>query len=246
MKPKFRIMKKIPLLFFFLLSITLFGQEEVTWDYPVKPGSVEWKRLKNQKEKLEICQIPEDILLNIPTNELMELCFNYPLIYDILAFNSTQMGINELKKNFDGFNALLQRNDVANLLIKRYTDIQPREYDKNWTKIQKGYYSLEIIAMELFLSQNEIIDKMTLPQKQSLVKELLKKMEEKDNKELYGRTSLISIGFTLSRIMQNSGFQWKQINTEAYTGIEEFIKYGNFNNVQILPYVVSNAKEFIK
>ena len=215
-------------------------------DFPVKPGTNEWKALKNQKEKLDACQVPNDILKDISTSELMKLCFNYPLVYDVLAFSSTQTGMNEFKKNFNGLNEFVQRKDAADLLIKRYSDIQPRGYDKNWTNIQKGYYSLEIFAIELFLSQIEIIDKMTLSQKQNLVRELLKKLEEKEDKELYGRTSQMSIGFTLSRVLQNSGFRWKQLNAETKADIERFTEHGNFQNVQILPYIVSNAKEFIK
>ncbi|MBW6536520.1 MAG: hypothetical protein K0B11_16030 [Mariniphaga sp.] len=241
-------MRKICILFLIIVFPTFsFAQnDEVTWDYPVKPGSEEWKALKNQKEKLEVCQIPEDILQDIPTNKLMELCFNYPLIYDILAFNSTQTGMNEFRRNFNGLNEFVQREDASDLLIRRYSDVQPRGYDKNWTNIQKGYYSLEIIAIELFLSQNEIIDKMTLSQKQDLVRELLKKLEEKEDKELYGKTSQMSIGFALSRILQNSGFQWNQIYAETKTEIERFIEYGNFRDVKILPYIVSSSKEFLK
>lgn len=134
-------MRKICILLLIIVFPTIsFAQNgEVTWDFPVKPGSEEWKALKNQREKLDVCQIPEIILKDISTINLMKLCFSYPLIYDVLAFSSTQTGINELKKNFNGFNEFLQRDDAANLLIDKYQVIQPREYDKNWNDIQKGY-----------------------------------------------------------------------------------------------------------
>lgn len=229
------------------LPVLSIAQQEVAWDYPVKPGSEEWKTLKTQKEKLEICQIPENILKNIPTEELMELCFSYPLIYDVMAFNSTQRGIDEFKNNFNGFNEFVQRKTAADLLIKRYSDIQPRGYDKNWTDVQKGYYSLQIIVTELFLSQNEIINKMTLGQKQGLARELLKKLEEKkDDKELYGKTSQMSIGFALSRILQSSGHQWKKLDEDTKSNIVRFTEHGSFQDVKILPYIVSSSKEFLK
>ncbi len=238
--------KGIIIFFFIAVPLTSFAQEKVTWDYPVKPGSEEWKALKNQKEKLDICQIPESILENISTISLLNLCFSYPLVYDVLAFNSIQTGMNEFKKNFNGINEFLQRKDAANLLVEKYSKIQPRGYDKNWNDIQKGYYSLEISIIELFLSQDEIINKMTLTEKQDLIKELLKKLEEKEDKELYGIISQMSIVFTLSRILRNLGFRWEQLNEEIESDILKFTEYGSFQDVKILPYIVSSSKEFSK
>lgn len=212
----------------------------------MKPGSEEWKALKNQREKLDACQIPDEILKSIPMTELMELCFNYPLIYDILAFNSTQDGIDQFKKNFNGFNEFIQHKEAADLLMERYSNLQPRGYNKNWTDIEKGYFSLNLIATELFLSQNEIISKLSTFKKKELVKELIKKLEEKDYKKLYGRLSQMSIGYTLARVMQNAGYNLRETDTTTRNEIENFMEYGNLQNIQILPYILSNAKEFIK
>lgn len=239
-------MKKIIVLLLLAIPIISFAQEKVTWDFPVKPGTNEWKALKNQKEKLDACQIPDDILKDIPTSELMELSFTYPLIYDILAFNSAQAGIDQFKKKFNGFSEFLQHEEAADLLMERYSNIQPRGYSKNWTEIEKGYYSLELIAMELFLSQNEIISKLSTLEKKKLVKELIKKLEEKDDKELYGRLSQMSIGFTLARVIQNAEYNLRETDTKTRNEIESFTEYGNLQNIQILPYLLSNAKEFIK
>ena len=40
-------------------------QSEVDWDYPIKPGSMEWKKLKNSYKKIKACQIPDEILSNL-------------------------------------------------------------------------------------------------------------------------------------------------------------------------------------
>ncbi len=237
--------KQLLFLVFFIPAIS-FAQEKVTWDFPVKPGSNEWKELKNQKEKLDVCQIPDEVLKNIPTDELMELCFDYPLIYDILAFNSTQAGIDQFRKNFNGFSEFIQREEAPGLLMERYSNLQPRGYNKNWTNIEKGYFSLELIAAELFLSQNEIISKLSTSKKKGLVKELIKKLEEKDDKELYGGLSKMSIGFALARVMQSAGYNLKGIDDKTRNEIESFTGYGNLQNIQILSYIFSNAKEFIK
>lgn len=56
-----------------LCPVFIFGQ---TWDYPVKPGTEEWKKLKTGKEKNEACQIPENVLKKISSHELAYLLYN--------------------------------------------------------------------------------------------------------------------------------------------------------------------------
>ncbi|MDP3432115.1 MAG: hypothetical protein Q8T04_03985 [Bacteroidota bacterium] len=238
-------MKKIILYLLITIPIFSFAQnEKVTWDYPVKSGSEEWKTLKNQKEKLAICQIPEEILKNISTLELMEICFKYPLIYDALTFHTIQFGMDQLRINFNGFDELMKRDNIADLLIYRYSNFHPKGYNKNWTDIQKGYFSLEIIVTEIFLSQDDVISKMTLPQKKELVQLLLLKQAEKEDKEIYDRMSHISIGFALAKILRSSGFSMEKYTKETKADIEAFSTHGNFQNTQILPYLLESAKEF--
>lgn len=83
---------KFRLLISALLLITgsnLFSQE-VTWDFPVKPGTAEWKSLKDRYEQMKACQIPDDVLPSLSTEQMIELCLSYPLLIDILAFNNIE------------------------------------------------------------------------------------------------------------------------------------------------------------
>ena len=50
---------------------------------------------------VDACQIPESILQNISTNDLMTLCLRHPLLFDVFAFNDMNDG---LKKLFADFN----------------------------------------------------------------------------------------------------------------------------------------------
>jgi hypothetical protein len=50
---------------YFALFITLFfsssaQQISSVYNFPIKPGTEEWKALKTHKEMLEVCQIPEN------------------------------------------------------------------------------------------------------------------------------------------------------------------------------------------
>lgn len=238
-------MKLLMALILFVPIIAFSQLEQPKWDYPVKPGSEEWKELKNQKERVAICQIPDEILQHISTSELMEICFKYPLIYDALTFHTIQFGIDQLRINFNGVNELIKRDNIVDLLITRYSNFYPKGYNKNWTNVQKGYYSLDITLTELLLSQDDVISQMTLPQKKELVKQLLQKQSEKEDKEIYDSMSHISIGFALARVLQSSGFSIEKISAETKASIEVFATQGNFQNAQNLPYIFESAKEFI-
>jgi hypothetical protein len=90
------------------------------WDYPVKPGMPEWAELKNSGEKIAACQIPEEILNSLSTECLTKICLQYPLIYDMFAFNSKNIGFDAFFENFNGIRELYNRETVLNELLKQY------------------------------------------------------------------------------------------------------------------------------
>ena len=48
------------------------AQQTSEWNYPILPGTEEWKKFKTQQEKVDACQIPEDVLKAISTNDLVQ------------------------------------------------------------------------------------------------------------------------------------------------------------------------------
>jgi len=83
-----------------LLSyLSLNAQETITWDYPIKPGMKEWATLKTGKQKVEVCQIPLDVLKTIGTKELAAVIIN--------------------KQNKK------EEQDVINMFIQNYNHLDP-------------------------------------------------------------------------------------------------------------------------
>ena len=196
------------LLFLFCCSLILRAQSiDKAYEFPIKPGTKAWENLKNHAEKVNACQIPDSILELISTEELIDICLDYPLFPDIMAFNSVQDGINHLKQNFNGIRELIARDDYPQILLSKYKLISPLEYDKGWTLIEKGRYSFEITSIELLLSQNEVINKMSKEDKKDVVKILLKKDKEKSESEIYGSISHMSNVYAISRIIYSDKFE---------------------------------------
>jgi hypothetical protein len=112
--------------------------KKTVWDYPVKPGSEEWATFTSGQQMQEACQIPKEILRTLNTKELTEICMNYPLSKDYLAFNDEREGIAIMIKNFNGLAELGRRNDGAKELMRIYKDfpvfahtiqVTPQNYD---------------------------------------------------------------------------------------------------------------------
>jgi hypothetical protein len=120
-------MKKIIILLLLTIPLISFAQEEVTWDFPVKPGSEEWKTLNSPEKMYNAMQIPESILQKISTEKLAKLCVDYPLFGTVLAHNSIQTGYNYMKNKFNGMLELLDRPDAASVMIKMF-----KTTDSNW------------------------------------------------------------------------------------------------------------------
>ena len=75
-------------------SFSLLAQEKrLNWDYPVKPGDSKWAAFTDLKQKYDALQIPPNILEQLTTVELAELCLNCPLYMEYMAFNNPRSGV---------------------------------------------------------------------------------------------------------------------------------------------------------
>jgi len=92
-----------------LYPIVMFGQ---TWDYPIKPGTEKWKNLTTSQAMIDVCQIPEDILQNMNTVDLIQTCLNYPLKGNVYAYANVKDGIEHISLQFNGFKELLLRKKI--------------------------------------------------------------------------------------------------------------------------------------
>ena len=124
------------------------------WDYPVKPGMEEWKNLLSLQEKVDICQIPENILLCLSTENLTNLCLQYPLLYDIFAFSCYSAGFDRVFYEFNGIRELFEREKTSAELLKHYNGkIQDMSIldDPTTPDLEKGYFMVSISALEVLL-----------------------------------------------------------------------------------------------
>ena len=180
---------------------------EITWDYPIKPGTEEWKQLKSHQEKVDACQVPEDILVALKTEYLLDICLRYPLIYDILAFNSISEGTKLYYIGFNGIREYTQRDSAVLYLLNMY-DAKNDScllFDTVTQSLEEGLKRAELVIntsiMEALLGCSEMQKTMTYETGMKVLKSLMRGYEVKceyyTNFQSGFRTNLYARAFTL-------------------------------------------------
>lgn len=177
-------MKKVFILFlvfFNILSFTTYAQESIIWDYPVKLGTEAWKNTENRKAKVNVCQIPENVLPYISTNDLAALCLQYPLLSDIFAFENINRGLDKLFNEFNGIREFAKRKDALNCLKEEYL-AEFRIFQNvlnTGSLLDRGGSILLISMLEDLLSYSDFYTNSSIEEQKNILETLLFGYKEK-------------------------------------------------------------------
>ena len=86
------------------------------YEYPIKPGTDEWFSIVCHADKVEMLQIPQEILENMTTDALVESVGNYPYFPDMDAFSTQELGYKAVRDGFNGLRELESRPDGMSCL----------------------------------------------------------------------------------------------------------------------------------
>lgn len=190
-----------------LISYSNFAQNksDVTnkiYNYPVKPGTSEWKLLKSHSRKVDVCQIPENVLKKMSTQELIETCIEYPLLGDMFAYDNLNRGFKRVFSGFNGLQELFIRENAGKFLLEKYKNMSPGLHRNN---ITKGKHTFQFIYIEMILSQDPILFSLSKTDQASLLKESLTKFYEKrKNKEFNSKLSQTSNALLMAKIIAST------------------------------------------
>lgn len=213
---------------FCIISIGMSAQDsDLIWNFPIVPGMIEWKDLANSKEKIESCQIPENVLLNLSDEQIIELCLRYPLLLDILAFNNVVDGINKFAMDFNGFQELIKRPNGAEVLVKLYENEDPLLIDAETSSFKEKFdYAFRISMMELFLCHKQLLSNLDQIEKKALINQFhLKKTQKNSSNEIYRELGLQSICLAIIVFLESEDVDLNQsvdmdiVNPYIYNGI---------------------------
>lgn len=101
----------------------MFGRPNATFSFDSITAPNVWSQYQSLEEMLEACQIPEDKLKSMSTDELIEVCMSHPLHFIYSAYNNELRGADVIIRNFNGFSELARRTDAAGKLLNFYDEI---------------------------------------------------------------------------------------------------------------------------
>lgn len=243
-------MKKMIMIFLFCFVCSGLMPQDIKWDYAVKPGSKEWQQLTTQEKKVHACQIPEELLSKISTQNLMELCLNYPLFLNVTVFSTFSSGFNRFVSDFNGINELFRRNKSAELLKEEFVKMSVKNLDSNLTILQQGKYVYDLMFIELILSQDEILRQLSKEElKLLLINSVQKYYDKKDLLNIYGEMSLKTIGLLISSIILQLDSSGQLFSIQE---IQDLHAKMNINSPGIIDYMpkidqlVNDANKLLK
>lgn len=134
------------------------GINNLTFEFP----AIQWGKFETHEQKIAACEIPDSILSDIPTEELVEICMKYPLLLDAYAFNTPLQGIKTVASRFNGFKELMGREDncIHILGYLKQSDITKKDFSK-MTQIEAGRLTLVYALAEYVLSFDKVLSNAT-------------------------------------------------------------------------------------
>lgn len=210
------------------------------YDYPIKRGTVEWNSIKDYQSLRNACQIPIEVVNQMTSEALLESVLNYPLLGDAFVFNSFQKGIENLKINFNAFDALSNRTDLGRVLRNKYLILAVKKFDTE-SLIVKGGHSVKLSFLELLFGQSFTNNTLTKDQSITVIKTLIDSMnEKKKNGEIYGMMSLSTCAWALQKLLIFNNAD------EKFTVKGHLTENGNVFSQQILNEVQDKAQRYIQ
>lgn len=207
-----------------------------------------WLNYNSYEEKLMACQIPELILDEMCTYDLVRTCLvNYPFLLDLTVFNNIQYGFDKFKNAFNGIRELIIRCDGCIEIIDHYKNIsQSIHPDSTFTfKASWGVYYTEI-----FLSQPVFLGSLSKKDRIDLFKLAIEIRARKLDDKRHGTASAGSTNWILSRIMIFENYIPFLNEIDKNQNLKSFVETMNpfeINDVgQVDSLIYFYAKDFIK
>jgi len=242
---------KTNIVFIFLFTILLFGNaysqnKNGVYDFPIKPGTNEWKALKTHDEMLKVLKIPENVVKSMNTQDLLNTCLNYPLFSDIWALNNLQNGFDYVIKDFNGLQELLKRDDLHIEIVKKYKDIKVTGYEKTWTDLEIGTYIIELAKIEMLAARSECLAKMIKEEKKQMIEKALNNLDEINmEKNIYGRTNKDSNLYLLGQIIKHENLPEFENAVKEKRNLKRFLMTATAADIETADQIIKHAKNIL-
>lgn len=115
-----------------------FPVDYIGYRYSVLPGMTTWP-YGNHQEMTDACQIPDEVIAQMTTEELLQSVIVYPLFGDVYAYDNLGDGFEAVKEYFNGLQELCVRSGRIECLFD-YVCAHRDWYQENSTVTGNEYF----------------------------------------------------------------------------------------------------------
>ena len=120
-------------------------EKSSVYEYPITPDDPGWNDLTSISEMFTVCQIPDDILAELTTSELMDAILEYPLLPIWFLQPSEETAYEIFSSRFSAIPEFVSREDALDEIEKRLIAVQNLyerrilSFDQYWNR--KSFYN---------------------------------------------------------------------------------------------------------
>jgi len=208
-------------------GLFVFSQTRVkdVYEFPIKPDTEEWWQFETVEKRVEVLQIPDEVLVKMSTEGLLETCLEYPFLLSILHGDNCQHGFDGLMKQFNGFRELFRHDNLANVLLERYKRFGVEVSDIRLKKdVEKGMFSFRHFVLEYMLAQDVVLKNLSLEQEKQLFLSSFEHKKTRQNyPDIFGNLNDLPTNLLYAKkIMNDSDFEFE--SAEQRTELSNFIQ----------------------
>lgn len=129
------------------------------YSYPIVTDS-DWKNM-TRDERLEACQIPNDVIDKMTTDALFNSILNNPFMIDILAFDNYNEGFKKVYEEIQALQCLIKRGDFSSVFMINCKLLNSKDSIVN--------KRIKLIYSSILLVQPDIEGILTLADKEAII-----------------------------------------------------------------------------
>ncbi|HEY9422833.1 MAG TPA: hypothetical protein VIW92_15580, partial [Thermoanaerobaculia bacterium] len=215
------------------------------YEYPIRPGSAVWKTLQSHDDMVRVTQVEESLLASMSDEGLVRTVLSYPLLGDVLAYNSPQQGFDAIRSQFGGLRELLGREGAAELLLRRYQQTDAADVPAVLSLEEQGRRTRDLFHVEILLAQPEILAGMNDELLDELLLETLVKREQKlERLEVYGFAGLESTAFTAVRALERAQ-PGPATRNKVSQKMNAFLETGGPATIEVLDSIFARTEKVV-
>ncbi|MET0245071.1 MAG: hypothetical protein ABW174_16445, partial [Flavitalea sp.] len=199
----------------------------------------EWNSIKAYDSLRQVSQIPSEVIEKMSTVTLLRTVLKYPLLTDVLVYDSYQQGIEHLAKNFSAFPVLINRKDLDVSLLKIYGEYANKNL-VSYSGYQKGEHSFQTSFLELLINQLFQKKNNDITYHQAYLQQILQFYKiKREDPETFGRLGLSTGVWAMNRILLADK------SSESYAIKDDIIDKGTIFQESIIEKLVQQTETFL-